>query len=341
MHTRKLLSFLFMLFFAVALFPAQAAPKYKVILLGASNADGGAINDFGWVAGSLMDANNTEHPVIFFGATFTYLGDFGGAQNRATAITHYGAAAGFVTLGGLDQAALFSNGQIKLLGTLGGDRSVAYGINNLLQVVGYARTKAKFGNATPQHAFLYDSSMHDLGTLGGSFSAALDINNAGQIIGVSDTAGNKTRHLFLYADGVMTDLGNMPGFDYFQSGVINNLGQATGTMLPTFQHTQGRAFLYKNGAFKDIGLLPGGSLANGHDINDNGQIVGFCAGNDLYTGFLYSDGVMMDLNDLFDHNVFPYNIQSAGSINNAGQIVAYGYSTIHGFQAVLRLDPVP
>ena len=69
------------------------------------------------------------------------------------------------------------------LGTLGGNLSVAEGINNSGQVVGFSEDLS--GN---EHAFLYSNGiMTDLGTLGGNYSFASGINNSGQIVGYSVT----------------------------------------------------------------------------------------------------------------------------------------------------------
>ncbi|MBC8377670.1 MAG: hypothetical protein H8E62_00700 [Planctomycetes bacterium] len=71
---------------------------------------------------------------------------------------------------------------ITNLGTLGGSRSEATGINDSGQVIGSSRIA---GDAET-HAFLYDNGvMTDLGTLGGSTSGASSINNNGQIVGAS------------------------------------------------------------------------------------------------------------------------------------------------------------
>jgi probable HAF family extracellular repeat protein len=355
MRTRKLLSaFLLGLFFAMTLVPAQAAPKYKVTLLGPlAIREISQINDFGWMTGTRVDANNVPHPIIHFGSVYTDLGDLGGTNsNVAYGINHYGDAAGSVGISnGPGVAAIFSNGKVKVLGTLlsgptplGKGGSFAAGINNSMQVAGWSYANARRGATTlPVHAFRYDGSMHDLGTLGGTNSFAAGINNAGQILGDSDTAGNKARHAFIYANGVMTDLGGIPGFEWFESSGINNLGQATGTMYLGVSDPNGgiylsppHAFLYKNGAIKDIGSLPGGASAHAYGINDNGQIVGASQG----AGFLYSNGVMMNLNDFFDHNLFPFTVEHADAINNAGQIVAYGWSDTNHHHWYVRLDPI-
>ena len=65
------------------------------------------------------------------------------------------------------------------LGTLGGNYSLAHGINNSGQVVGESATANGY-----YHAFLYSSgTMTDLGTLGGSRSGAWCINASGQVVG--------------------------------------------------------------------------------------------------------------------------------------------------------------
>ena len=69
------------------------------------------------------------------------------------------------------------------LGTLGGEWSMAFAVNDRGQVVGKSMTKS--GDI---HAFLWQSGkMTDLGTLGGEESEAVAVNDRGQIVGSADT----------------------------------------------------------------------------------------------------------------------------------------------------------
>ena len=116
------------------------------------------------------------------------------------------------------------------LGTLGGSYSVAHGINNAGQVVGWSYLH---GTSLPTHAFLYSGGgMTDLGTLGGSSSMGDDINNEGQIVGYSQLPGNNRIAAFLYSGGTMIDLNSFlaptSGWQLEEAYAINDLGQVVG-----------------------------------------------------------------------------------------------------------------
>jgi len=75
-----------------------------------------------------------------------------------------------------------------LLGTLGGQASGAYSINDKGQVAGWSDT-----DKGHRHAFVFDdvNGMTDLGTLGGDGSRAFAVNNRSQVLGYStDSKGN-------------------------------------------------------------------------------------------------------------------------------------------------------
>ncbi|WP_054698182.1 HAF repeat-containing protein [Geotalea toluenoxydans] len=89
------------------------------------------------------------------------------------------------------------------LGTLGGDRSAAGGINEKGQVMGRSST-----SSGEPHCFFWENGvMTDLGTLGGGdYCEPRAINNKGQVVGTSVTSSGAL-HGFIWQDGVMTDLG--------------------------------------------------------------------------------------------------------------------------------------
>src|SRR3954470_23345455 len=111
----------------------------------------------------------------------TDLGTLGGngqaiAINNAGQVTGYsGFNDGMVGFGPV-HAFVYSSGQIRDLGTLGGSTSQGSGINDAGQVTGWSST------STGDHAFVYsDDRMIDLGTLGACCSYGYGINNARQV----------------------------------------------------------------------------------------------------------------------------------------------------------------
>jgi probable HAF family extracellular repeat protein len=170
------------------------------------------------------------------------------------------------------------------LGTLGGNVSFAFGINNRGQVVGNSDT----ASLDISHAFLYsDGQMRDLGTLGGANSYALAINVRGQVVGGSDTAGGGG-HAFVYSDGQMRDIG---GGTFSGAAGINIVGQLVGTSGKNA--FPGHAFIYTDGQMLDIGTL-GGNVSYATGINVFGQVVGwsYTTGNVTSHAFIYSNGHM-------------------------------------------------
>ena len=115
------------------------------------------------------------------------------------------------------------------LGSLGGRKSQALGINNSGIAIGFSETTTPF----QYHAFrsMPDSPMEDLGTLIGDSgtSAANAINDLGWIVGYSTfAAGDDHIHAVLWRDGEMIDLHNLVGLLPGPNGEpgLSGLGQA-------------------------------------------------------------------------------------------------------------------
>jgi len=243
------------------------------------------INAAGTVAGVSVNILGTPHAALFSGGSVTNLN----TEGYAIGINSAGQAVGFNE--STDRAILFSGGTVTDLGTLGGNFSIALGINSAARVVGGADNNS--GQTRP---FLHDgTSMIDLGTLGGNEGYAYSINDAGQIVGVAETGS--AQHAFLY-DGVMTDLGTLPGLANSVAYSINAYGQAVGRAtngsaldvdLPPFPDPS-TAFLYSGGALYDLHtLIPansGWTLLAAMGIGDGGHITGFGLINGQTRAFL-------------------------------------------------------
>jgi probable HAF family extracellular repeat protein len=128
-----------------------------------------------------------------------------------------------------------------------------------------------------------------LGTLGGDFSIANWINDEGEIVGVASTAGEATVHGALWKNGVITDLGPLPGECASQAFAINSKGQIVGQSFPCDGSTPQAVIWETDGTVHDLNALvqqgSGLVLTDPKIINDAGAIVveGFLSNGDQHS----------------------------------------------------------
>lgn len=221
------------------------------------------------------------------------------------------------------------------LGTLGGNRSSASGLNNRGQVVGHSETSD--GSI---HAFLYDGgTMVDLGTLGGKESYAYRINDAGVIVGRAENEAGLYR-AFLTRSGIsMVDIGLLDSslqMQEFSTALgINMRGHVVGYRHQPGDHmtAHNRVFRFVDNRAEDLGTF-GGEDGVVTAINDAGQMAG-SFGNDPHAD--YADrqafvtsvaGVGVPLGTLGGR------ISVALDLNEAGQVVGNSQrpdGEFHGF----------
>lgn len=206
----------------------------------------------------------------------------------------------------------------------------------------------------------------DVGTFGGpesyvnaafSLGAPSQINNRGTVVGAAatliPTPPNKqicggpdgivpfVFHAFAWQDGVLTDLGALPGVECSQAVSINERGEIVGAsgngVIDPLAGIEGiRAVLWKDGEIKDLGTL-GGRHSTAVGINNRGQVTGFSVnkipdpfsllyflGGGLTNGtqtraFLWHKGHMRDLQTLGGPDA------QAFGVNERGQVIGISY----------------
>jgi probable HAF family extracellular repeat protein len=245
------------------------------------------------------------------------------------------------------------------LGTLGGKHSAALGINNLGQVVG-GSTLTIFSSVS--HAFVWkDGAMTDLGALPGNVSQARDISDTGIVVGYSDdgtsndgrairavrwdasgiqpiggpasfanavndsgivVGGGGTRQALVWDGTSVTSvgLGNTPA----EANDINSYGNIVGRSAipgPGSAFTEYRAFLSDESSTLNLGTLTTGGHSVAFGINNHGVIVGATGVNSR--AFIWSEGVMTDLNSLIDPSA-GWLLQEANAVNDRGEIIGFG-----------------
>ena len=214
------------------------------------------------------------------------------------------------------------------LGTLGGQESWAYGINDGGQVAGYAYLAGNSG----YHAFLYSGGvMQDLGALGGSgnYSIARAINDSGKVAGFAYLSVD-VYHAFLYSGSGLQDLGTLGG-SWSDAFGINDSGRVVGRSFLAGDTEEEHAFVYADGVMTDLNtLLPAGSswtLTEARAVNDAGQIAGFGTNPDgLTRGFLLIPCIPGDANGDKQVNLVDLSILAThyGQSNLTGNTWALG-----------------
>jgi probable HAF family extracellular repeat protein len=338
---------------ALAQQPAAPSLNYDLInlgtALGGSTANAQTLSLQGFVAGTASVAGDTgQHAVLWRPNGTKDLGALGGSNSAV--LGNLSGAAETATPDPLGQdlcaigthlvcsAFTLVNQREVALPTLGGTSAVAFGNNDLGQIVGESFTATNDpsclvgGKTQPPFyqvqqglpAVWQNGKVSTLPLLSGDPDGVANANNdLGQIVGsTGDCAANPSAHGVLWNNGQATDLGNLGGTKNQQPVAINNLGQITGgsdLAGDLIQH----AFLWQKGVIQDLGTLPGDTFSFGNSINNLGQVVGnSCDADFNCRAFFWENGKMTDLNTLIpsDSNLV---LNFAATIDDLGIIAGY------------------
>ncbi len=221
---------------------------------------------------------------------------------------------------------------IELPGVGGG--AFATAISDVGDVAGGVEIPGCFHAALWRHGIPVDLGV--LGTppsLPVASSGATDVNNRGDVVGNSNTdapppGSTFNFHAFLWADGVMRDLGVLGTFTFqFPDGSVITLDNSKATAVNDLRQVVGfsstsssfpHAFLWQDGTMTDLGVLPGSTSATSfaNDINNAGQIVGQSVGRAV----IWEHGEIRALPLLDPSRPFG----DAQAINALGQVVGSG-----------------
>jgi probable HAF family extracellular repeat protein len=333
-----------------------------------------AINQQGQVTGT---SGNSAFCYSSDESTMKDIGTSGNNISHGFAINTSGQVVGDSTFGSeVSHATLFENGSSRDLADYGNRAmfSRANSINASGQVVGTFRATSSGEFA---RAFITNTSgterrpvLTDLGTLGGPHAQALAINDSGFVTGNSETGDYAVMrvgitHAFLWnpATKGMNDLGVLGGDYSYGTGISAN-NHVVGYSTINGDDNRIHAFLHDGLAMRDLGSLDPTSAESDRSfalgVNSADQVVGYSyvtssvvafvyppvSGPVEQVAFIYTQGMMRDLNTQIGNAAKRYRLYSATAINDQGQITAIAHDeSSDSFHAVLltpSLDiPIP
>jgi uncharacterized membrane protein len=309
-----------------------------------------SITDANYVSGESVNSSGIVAVGAFNAADVPEAYRFDGSLNSLSSLTSGGAYANAIndselTVGwavnaaGLRQPVAWQNGMPQHLGSLGGDRGEARGVNNHGIVVGQSRNASGLARAFQS---TLGGGMSELPmTLGGTRSSANAISDSGYVAGSGRTLSDDSHAVrFHLGTSELIDLGTLGGSNSFANGVnvsghVVGLSDTVDDFRPFFWTPElGMLDIFANGHL-------GAPFGAAYEVNSYGVVVGYGEINDNFDSraFAWSiDEGLVNLNDRLVNSGGAVLFGAAG-INDAGQVVGWG--EFNGSRAGFLLSPVP
>jgi probable HAF family extracellular repeat protein len=335
---------------------AANAITYNITQLPPLSATGGStaygMNSSGQVVGnSYNSATGLYEAVVWNSGAVVSVGVEGMARGINDSGTIVGESGSYAATGNVIQsngvAFMYSGGIYTSLGTLGGNNSGAYSINNNGTIVGWSYTSTNPAFPTYAHAFQYaGGTMTDMGAnTSDGYSRAHSINDMGE------STGRGSIGLFCCSDKFMAfwdstnSLSLTSGPTNYSSGTdINNNGIIVGNGRTATSGTDIYALWWDANGIHYFNPFAGGNRSQLNAINDNGVMVGMARDGttaaDNRAIISYDGLTMIDLNTLVVDLTGWDTLTEAYDINGSGQIVGVG-TLSNGQQGAFILTAVP
>lgn len=208
------------------------------------------------------------------------------------------------------------------MGTLGGEESVAYAINNRGEIVGGADSAIR-GKDGEFNTFVFlwrGGRKQALSALPGRHYYATGINDHGSIVGAYSARPQGGLYVpFLYQNGKLHLIGTLDrsggALAISAAQAVNNAGLIVGL-------SNGQAFSWQNGRLHGLPMPKGFVTTTAFAVNNRGQIAGSGIGPD---GKVYrSHALLWQRGHVTDLGTLPgYGDIEAHGINAAGEVIGW------------------
>ena len=306
------------------------------------------INLRGFVAETF--ATNSVLQARLYTGSWTNLGTLGGSNSYADGLNDSNRVVGnslladgvtshafLWTPGGTNGVA--GNPQMQDLGTLGGNNSAAYEVNDFGTVTGAAQNGVQIDHA----ARWSGGVLTDVGALlPGAFiwSYGYCINNAGHVAGTALDVNYANKRAFFYdgttaaaPGGFSGGAGEREAFGINESDTIVGYADFGGAVY--------HAFRQRANVVTDLGTLGQGTYSQADAINNSDEMVGVSTvdldGTNFHA-FIANGNTMTDLNNHLDASGTGWTLVEATAISDYGQIIGVG--TSNGLSRGFLLTPL-